>query len=199
MSEVKPPSLPDLQRLKQVSSYHGLRITMYLAAFGAADAWFEITALPIAGFLAIVVGLISGSYLARTFHEWGHFIGARVSKSRSPIVRIPEEEFIFGFDMVRNSSSQFLSMSLGGPLGNLALIALVFFCIPLDSIGRAALFAMVVGKLVSVLVFEGPIILRSFQGGNPQEELDRQLGNGSQDRGQVFGYIVMTLLWVLTI
>ena len=172
---------------------------MYFSAFAAADVWFEITALPIAALLSVVIGLITGSYLSGIFHEWGHFIGARVSKSRSPMVRKPQDEFIFGFDMERNSSSKFLSMSLGGPLGNLALVAMVFLLVPLDNIGRAALFAMVAGKLVAVLVFEGPIILRVFQGGHPQEELDRQLGNGSQDRGAVIGYIVTAVLWFLAV
>ncbi|MFT5211054.1 MAG: hypothetical protein ACI9CE_002785 [Flavobacterium sp.] len=195
MSEVKASSLPDSQRFKQVSKYHGLRVAMYFAAFAACDAWFEITTLPIAALLSVVIGLITGNYLSGIFHEWGHFIGARVSKSRSPMVRTPQDEFIFGFDMVKNSNSKFLSMSLGGPLGNFALVAMIFLLIPLDNIGRAALFAMVAGKLIAVLVFEGPIILRVFQGGNPQEELDRQLGNGSQDKGAVSGYIVTAVLW----
>lgn len=195
MSASEITSISDSQRLKQVSGYHGLRMMLYFSVFAAMDAWFEVSSLVIANILSIVAALIVGTYLSSIFHEWGHFIGARISKSRSPMVRKPKGIFIFGFDMKNNTPNQFLWMSIGGPLGNLTLISLVYFLIPFDNFGRTALFALVVGKLVAVIVFEGPIILRAFLGGNPQEELDKQLGNGAIDIGQISGYLVTALVW----
>jgi len=90
-------------------------------------------------------------------------------------------------------------MSLGGPLGNLLLVVLVYVLLPIDSFGRAALLAMIIGKLVAVIVFEGPIIFRTFKGGDPQIELDKQLDNGALDKGQKAGYLATALLWVLVI
>ncbi|MBL4680631.1 MAG: hypothetical protein JKY88_07910 [Pseudomonadales bacterium] len=199
MSQSNEHSIPDLKRLSNAANYHGLRMLVYFSVFAAMDAWYEVSALLLANALSVIAALIVGAYLSGIFHEWGHFVGARISKSRSPIVRKPKGTFMFGFDMKKNTSDQFLWMSLGGPLGNLLLVVLVYVLLPIDSFGRAALLAMIIGKLVAVIVFEGPIIFRTFKGGDPQIELDKQLDNGALDKGQKAGYLATALLWVLVI
>jgi len=195
----KKKSMPDKARLKQIAEYHGIRIMAYLAAFAAMDAWVVATSLPIAHVLSVITALVVGGYISGLFHEWGHFVGARITRSRSPLTATPNGVFMFGFDTAKNSPRQFLSMSFGGPIGNWLLVAFVFFLIPLDSPGRVALFAMVLGKAVAVVIFEGPIISRTMKGGNPQEELDKQLNSGALNRGQILGYLTTAAVWVLAV
>lgn len=194
--EVKKQSLPDRQRLKLNAIYHGKRILAYLAAFAAMDAWVVSTALPLAYVLSAVTALVVGHYLAEKFHEWGHFVGARVANSHSPMVPKPNEEFVFGFNMEKNNASQFLSMSVGGAAGNFLLVLLVLSLLPLDNLARAALFAMVLGKAIGVVIFEGPVIYKVLKGGDQKQELDLQLENGSLNRGQLYGYIATALIWL---
>jgi hypothetical protein len=197
--KTKRKSMPDKQRLKQVAEYHGLRLVAYMAIFAALDAWVLASDLLIANVLSVIAALIVANYLAGIFHEWGHFCGARLAKSRSPIVPKPSGTFVFGFNMEKNTSKQFLAMSLGGPIANWLLVALVFILIPIDNAGRAALFAMVFGRAVGVIIFEGPIIARTMNGGLPQQELDNQLDNGSLDRSQVLGYVTAAAIWLLAV
>jgi hypothetical protein len=159
---VKKVSLPDKQRLKLNVIYHGKRILAYLAAFAAMDVWVLSSALPLAYWLSAVTALVVGYYLAEQFHEWGHFAGARVAQSHSPMVPKPNREFVFGFNMEKNTASQFLSMSFGGAMGNFLLVLLVFTLLPLDAPGRTALFSMVLGKAIGVVIFEGPVIYKTL-------------------------------------
>jgi len=190
----KKESIPDMLRLKLNAIYHGKSILLYLAVFAAMDAWVVSTALPLAYILSVITALVVGHYLSGQFHEWGHFVGARVASSHAPMVPKPIEEFVFGFNMEKNTAKQFLFMSFGGPIGNFLLVFLVLLLIPLDNLGRAALFAMVLGKAIGVVVFEGPIIYRTIKGGQPKQELDRQLENGSLAKGQFYGYIATALI-----
>lgn len=90
-------------------------------------------------------------------------------------------------------------MSLGGITANWILVALVLLLIPMDSWSRAMLFAVAIARAISVVIFEGPVVLRTLRGGNPEDELNLQLRNGSGDRGQVIGYGTGTLVWLLAI
>jgi hypothetical protein len=58
---------------------------------------------------------------------------------------------------------------------------------------------MVFGRAVGVIIFEGPIIARTMNGGLPQQELDNQLDNGSLDRSQVLGYVTAAAIWLLAV
>ena len=103
--KTKRKSMPDKQRLKQVAEYHGLRLVAYMAIFAALDAWVLASDLLIANVLSVIAALIVANYLAGIFHEWGHFCGARLAKSRSPIVPKPSGTFVFGFNMEKNTST----------------------------------------------------------------------------------------------
>jgi hypothetical protein len=70
------------------------------AVRGGGGEWITAT---LAGALTAICGYL--------FHEWGHLAGALASKSR---VRLPErasEIFLFNFDVDRNDSRQFTTMS----------------------------------------------------------------------------------------
>ena len=191
--------MSDWQRFKQAGKYHGIAALALITLWAAADTWFVTTDLLIANIVSIINALVAGSFLAVIFHEWGHFAGARIAKSYSPMVREVKNQFLFGFNFEKNSKSQFISMSLGGPIGNWLLVLLVFFLLPLDNPGRVTLLAIVVARAVSVCVFELPVILRTLNGGDPQTELNNQLNNGAGDRGQVLGYFTGAALWLVAI
>ncbi|HKI75374.1 MAG TPA: hypothetical protein VJ998_12040 [Pseudomonadales bacterium] len=193
------PKLSDWQRFRQVGRYHGIRALGAITLWGAAEAWASTSGLTIASLVAILNAIVAGTMLAGIFHEWGHFIGARASRSYSPIVRKPTNGFIFGFIFEKNSPSQFLSMSIGGPAGNWLLAVLVFLFIPLESWSSAMLLAVVTAHAISVSVFEVPIILRTLRGTDPRESLDIGLADGSQQRGRYIGYGVGALLWLVAI
>ena len=190
--------LTDGERFRQIGSAHGTVALALFAVFAATDAWVISTGLIISHVIATITALVVGAYLSTIFHEWGHFAGARLAKSHSPIVpKVTRSPFVFGFNFEKNSASQFISMSIGGPAGNWLLVALVFVFLPMDTPGRAALLAMVFAKAVSVCLFEVPIILSTMNGGDPKSELDTGLSNGSGDRGQVLGYIAGAVVWLL--
>ncbi|HIG44278.1 MAG: hypothetical protein ABGY96_12215 [bacterium] len=193
------PKMSDWQRFRQAGKYHGIAALALITLWAAADTWFVTTDLLIANIVSIINALVAGSFLAVIFHEWGHFAGARISKSYSPMVREIKNQFLFGFNFEKNSRRQFISMSLGGPIGNWLLVFLVFLLVPLDNAGRVTLLAIVVARAISVCVFEIPVIMRTLQGGDPQTELNNQLNSGAGDRGQVFGYLTGAALWLVVI
>ncbi len=197
----RPEKAPysDKKRLKHVATYHGIASLSLVTLWAAADAWYTTTGLSIANVISVLNALVAGTYLAALVHEWGHFTGARISGAYSPVVREVKNQFMFGFSFDKNNKSQFLSMSIGGPIGNWLLVLLVFLFLPMDNPGRIALLAMTIARAISVCVFELPIMLRTWQGGDPKAELDEQLENGSIESGQLIGYTVGTLLWLIAI
>ncbi|MEJ6592076.1 MAG: hypothetical protein QNL99_08875 [SAR86 cluster bacterium] len=199
VSSLKPISLPDAQRLKLAARNHGLALLAAITLWAAADAWAMTSGLNLATGLSMLNAFAAMTIIATIFHEWGHFAGARIAKSYSPMVTNPTGAFIFGFNFAKNTRQQFLSMSIGGPVGNWLLVALVFLLVPLDNPGRVMLLAVAVARGISVLIFELPIILRVMNGGDPETELNVGQDNGSGDRGQVIGYAAGVLLWILAV
>jgi hypothetical protein len=189
--------VPDKVRIQRAAKYYGTRAMVYLAIFAALDAWIIATdGLLIAQLLGVVAAFLTGNYLAGVFHEWGHFIGARVSKSYSPIVPKPGGALMFGFDNSRNTSQQFLTMSIAGSAGNWLLVILAAVLLPIDNIARVALLATVFGRAIGVLIFEGPIMLGVMNGGEPKEQLEKRVNAGGLDISQVQGNIVAGLAFV---
>lgn len=191
--------VPDSERLTNAIKYHGLALLGAITLWGAADAWVQTSDLYIATIISVLNAFAAGSIMAIIFHEWGHFAGARFAKSYSPMVRKPTGTFIFGFNFAKNSRDQFISMSLGGPIGNWLLVALVFILVPMDSPGRVMLLAVTLANAISVCVFEIPILRKAMDGGDPETELNAGLANGSGDKGKVWGYGIGALVWLLVI
>lgn len=198
-ASTEAPKLSDWARFKQVGKYHGIAFLGALTFWGAADAWANESNLLIANLVALANAIIAGWVLSVQFHEWGHFAGARLSRSYSPMVRKPVNAFIFGFIFEKNTREQFLAMSIGGPVGNWLLVLLVLVFVPFDAWSRAMLFAVVTAHAISVSVFEVPIILRTLRGDEPREALDEGLRNGSQARGRLIGYGAGAVLFLLTV
>lgn len=193
------PKMSDRERLTNALKYHGLALLGAITLWGAADAWVQTSGLYFATILSVFNAFAAGSIISTLFHEWGHFAGARLAGSYSPMVRKPTGVFIFGFNFEKNTRDQFISMSLGGPIANWVLVILVFILLPMDSAGRVMLFAVTLANAISVCVFELPIIMKTMDGGDPETELNTGLSNGSGDKGKVWGYGIGALVWLLVV
>ena len=189
--------LSDWQRFKKAATFHGIAALALILLWAAADTWYVVTDLSIAGLLSVIMALVAGAWLSSLVHEWGHFTGARLAKSYSPIVPEIRGVFMFGFNHAKNERNQFLSMSLGGPIANWSLVLLILLTLPMDNLGRAALLGITTAKAISVCIFELPIISRVMNGADPEAEIETQLNNGSQDKGTVIGYLVGGLVWLI--
>jgi len=194
-----PKKLTDGQRLLLAIRNHGLVLLAAVTLWAAADAWVLQSDLALASVLAFFNAFVAMTIAATIFHEWGHFIGARLARSYSPMVPDPRGKFIFGFNFEKNTKNQFLAMSIGGSVANWLLVLLVLTFIPLDSAGRIMLLAVAVARGVSVLIFEVPIMLGVMNGGEPEAELNKAETNGSGDRGQAIGYGIGALLWLVAL
>ncbi|MCB1645261.1 MAG: hypothetical protein KDI36_07395 [Pseudomonadales bacterium] len=198
-TEPAKKKVPDSVRLRTAIQYHGYAL---LAAFGiwaATDAWLTSTGLTLASVMSVIAAFAAGSVLATIFHEWGHFIGARLAGSHSPMVYKPVTAFIFGFSFEKNTREQFLSMSLGGPVANWLLVLIVALMIPIDNAGRAMLLATVAGRAIAVVLFEGPVIMRVWNREDPKESLDIALNDGSQDKSRVHGWLAILIIWLIAV
>ena len=138
--------------------------SVLLAIFGGADSWARTTGLGLAYFVTATFGALAGALTAGMWHEWGHFIGARLAGGRSPLKPIRSFPQVFDFDYERNTAKSFDWMSIGGNVGNWAAALCFALALPLGSIGPDALVAGAVGFCVFTSLVEFPVIRRSQAG-----------------------------------
>ena len=185
--------------LGKIAQYHFAAAMAAFTLFGAGDIWAVQSGLWLAGAVSVANGLIAGVVLAYLSHEWGHFAGARYAGARSPVLPEPRSFFMFSFDMERNSVSQFLSMSRGGPLANWLFVVALWLLLPMNTAGQAMFFAAAAAIAVSVSVFEVPIINRTRAGGDPGKELTTQLERGVLRTGRNIGIAVGAVLFLILV
>ncbi|MDJ0785568.1 MAG: hypothetical protein QNK05_02100 [Myxococcota bacterium] len=189
----------DRERMKQIGSFHFAMVMGALTLWGAAVTWAQVTGLGIAQFAAIANALIAAYVISSTIHEWGHFAGARLSGSVSPVLEKPRRHFfMFDFAMDRNDSRQFLWMSWGGILAPWAAVLLAAALVPLALTSGAVLVATLTSRAAATAKFEVPIALGVSRGGQPGAELARQLPNlaGSRPFGMAVGAATFVVLWL---
>ena len=189
----------DRAHLKNVGAIHLAMLVGALTLWGAADTWAVASGWGLAWAIAIANALIAAYVVAGVLHEWGHFAGARLSGSWAPAHAKPIRYFfMFNFSFERNDTRQFLWMSLGGILMPWVLVLVTPLLVPIDNVSRAALLAAFVTRAVQVSVFEVPVVWRTWQGGEPRQELGRQLGHGfgtSRYAGIAVGVLVWLAAW----
>jgi hypothetical protein len=186
----------DRANLRNVAALHAVMVMGALTLWGAADAWATVSGWGLAHFAALANAVIAGFVISSTLHEWGHFAGARLSGAVSPVLEKPVRYFfMFNFSFEKNDKSQFLWMSWGGILVPWALALLTLFLIPIDTASRALLLATFVTRAVQVSMFEVPVVMRTRDGGDPREELGRQLEIGFV-RGRWVGVAVGALVFL---
>ena len=188
----------DLARMKKVGTKHAATVLAALTIWGAADYWASGSGLLLAEGIALLNALFVGVIIASIAHEWGHFSGARITGSVSPVMKEPVSFFMFSFKDEVNSREQFVAMSMGGPIANWLLVLGLFFLLPLETWSQALLLATTFAMAVNVCVFEFPVINSVMYGENPDETIQRRLreiGNTSRIAGIAAGAAV----WLLAI
>lgn len=143
--------------------------------------------------LTIGLSVATAIILSHLVHEWGHFIGALLSRSAYTL-KPKISPLFFDFDYVKNVPRQYLCFSAGGPLGNVLLAAattLLLLAGPHLSnphlsnqpqgltTSQQWLLATMLGQLVYVLVLELPVSLGILAGKNPLEVLSTHFGQGA--------------------
>lgn len=184
-------------RLARHAGFHALLALLALALFAAADSWHTLTGLELAVMLSVITGLLAGAAIPTLVHEWFHYFGARFSGGKYTIPQ-PLGLFVYDWDFAANSTRQFFIMSLGGTLGSLIAIYLLFQALPADTAGRAALLAASVGSLGFAGAIEWPVLLRTRKSGEPLTELSKvDLGvlRRSAAIGGIVGLITYNLIY----
>lgn len=163
--------------------------------------WAAFHTTDIAG---IVIALIAGIACSHILHEWGHYLGARLSGALVTI-KPKLSPLFFDFDYLKNNPRQFLWLSAGGPAGNLVLIGVTLLMLPLDNLVQQFFLATLIGKLVYVITLEGPVTIGILAGGKPLEVLGKHFGQGKplfrrcMMLGAFSGLLVFSLLAASTI
>lgn len=199
VDEKKQQQQRDRARLKTVAFQHGAAATGIVLLWGSGQAWSEANDGLLIALIAVASGFFGGLALAFLSHEWGHFTGARLSGAVSPVLKERKSFFMFNFKTTVNSRAQFLAMSLGGPIANWLLVALVLLALPAGSLAHTGLLATVTGVAVNVCVFEFPVISRVSYGADPAETVAQRLketaDNGlGQNVGLMVGIVVFAVV-----
>jgi len=161
-----------------------------------AGLWWIAQSSPF--FIVIPLSIATGIVLSHVIHEWGHFLGAVISRSTYSLKKKISPLF-FDFDYVKNNPRQYLCMSVGGPLGNVLLISITLLWVPTQSTSEQWLLATMMGQLAYVLVLEGPVSLGILAGKNPLEVLGQHFGQGSPLFQRSFLAGIITALLVVAV
>lgn len=196
-AQVTDETQADRRRLLKQAAYHLAAALGAIAIWAALDSWYLLTGLPIATGLAVVAAVAAGMGLSHLAHEWGHFLGARLTGAASPVKDQPTF-LMFDFDYTNNSADQFMSSSIAGSLGNWLLVLVVAGTIPLDSPGRTMLLATTVGMAVYVAVLEWPVIALARRDRDALAAMTEGFGRpGLFTRATVVGILTTLLLWLI--
>jgi len=192
----------DRRRLKHVGRLHFVAAMGALTLWGAADAWAVSSGWLLAEAVAVANAFIAATVLAGIVHEWGHFSGARLSGARSPVHEKPIKYFfIFDFSFDANDTRQFLWMSWGGILAPWLVVGALLLFVPIDSVSRLTLLAVLAANPAKASLFEVPIVLRTRVSGEPRNELGKELASGGLQtatrRSWAVGAAVFCVIWLV--
>lgn len=180
----------DIARMKKIGSFHFAMVMGALTMWGAAETWAQSTGWALAQAVAIGNALVAGFIIPSTLHEWGHFTGARLSGSVSPVHDEAQNHFaMFEFKMDENDTKQFAWMSWGGILAPWVPVFIAAAVVPLSLTSGAVLFAALVSKAIATAAFEVPITLQALRTGEPGKALTESVVGGGLTRGRQIGQI----------
>ena len=136
-----------------------------LAAWGGAEAWAASSEFGLAMATTLAAAVIAGWLIPSIAHEWGHYLGAKLTRAKAPRVRIPNFLFVrFNFDLESNSLGQFTSMSIGGSVVHWGVFLAALMLIPMDTLGQFAFVSATFAFAVYGSAVEWPIIARTTFG-----------------------------------
>ena len=187
------------KRLAKVGKEHAAFVLGSLTLWGASDFWAAESELILALTLALINSIVAGTIVASILHEWGHFLGAKLSGSNAPLLEKTFSFFFFNFKDEGNTKGQFLKMSLGGPIANWSLVVAFFFLLPLETWSQVLFLATLLSIAVSVSIFEVPVLLR-IREGEPSVIIQKRLeeaGSSPRNIGILAGALG-ALFWILT-
>ena len=182
-------------RLNKLARNYGLMFLVAILSFAAADTWSTLSGLLIADLLCVITAALAGITITTLAHEWFHYFGARFSRAH---INIPTRQglFVYLWDFDRNSTGQFLIMSIAGSIGGALAVILLWTTVPADTLARAVLRSAAVASFVYSAMIEWPVIKRARLSGDPLAELsqiDKRLLSRSFLVASVSG-IVLTIL-----
>ena len=126
-----------------------------ISIWAAADTWYLISGIGLALAVSMANAIFAGYVLGALFHEWGHYLGARVSRAQTTRIQPTGFSFFrFNFDFKANDQRQFHSMSFGGWIMHWALLLLLVLTLPFDSLGQVTLVGAVLGFILFATVIE---------------------------------------------
>ncbi|MGI9324998.1 MAG: hypothetical protein ACR2PZ_07250 [Pseudomonadales bacterium] len=180
----KPRRVPKLSSLLLTDLAGALAA---LTLWGAADLWYQLTALPLAGVVVVGDALFVGYLLNALMHEWGHYLGAVASGAHTTLIKPSGFSlFRFKFRFEQSGPRQFVWMSVGGNLAHWAVVGLLYAALPLTTVGQLALLAAAFGFAVSATIFELPVLLRVRSGSDPEATLTARATRETFRRGRLF-------------
>lgn len=113
--------------------------------------------------LSIAAG-VGAAICAYNLHEWGHLIGAHLTRSVYTPAKRLISPFLFSYDAEHNTRGQFLVMSLAGFAATGLFVAAFLLWMPQDQqAGRIALRGALVLAALTVII-ELPIFFRALFG-----------------------------------
>jgi hypothetical protein len=193
----------DRAHMQQIGGLHFAMVMGAITMWGAAVVWAQSTGWALAEFAAVANALVLAYILSSTIHEWGHFTGARLSGSVSPVFEAPKRHFfMFNFPIDQNDTRQFLWMSWGGILAPWVAVLLALIFVPLALTSGAVLVATLISRAVAVSAFEVPVARGTAVSGDPGGELGKATKGGglpwSRKVGYAAGAASFVLIWIAT-
>lgn len=145
-----------------------------ISIWAAADTWYLISGIGLALAVSMANAIFAGYVLGALFHEWGHYLGARVSRAQTTRIQPTGFSFFrFNFDFKANDQRQFHSMSFGGWIMHWALLLLLVLALPFDSLGQVTLVSAVLGFILFATVIETGILRQTLTGTDPLKMLKK--------------------------
>ena len=187
-------------KLRTHALSQGGALLMAIGLWAAFDSWLIVSGLPIANGLAAIAAIPAGIVMGQIVHEWGHFSGALIGKSKFSLKPSPSILF-FDFNYLDSSARQYMLLAAGGLLGSILLLVAVWVYLPIDNTARLFLLATAIGQLAFVLYVELPVSLGILKGGKPLDVISQHFGQGPDlfRRGTVLGITIgLISLWIFS-
>jgi hypothetical protein len=125
-------------------------------------------------FAGVFAGFLLGACALLT-HEWGHLLGAVLSRSSVTPGASLRSPFSFSFDAGRNSRGQFVAMSLGGWAGTAAAVLAAYAFLPADDLASRVARGTTLISALLVIAIEVPLVARVLWTGKvPRVETRRE-------------------------
>lgn len=111
------------------------------------------------GALHVTVAILTGALTAFSGflgHEWGHLVGAHMARG----VYAPPDSvlsiFLFKFNSDLNTREQFVSMSMGGFVSSVLIVALLFSLLSFDRLADQVALGLTILGVIATFILEVP-------------------------------------------